>query len=81
MINLNKLKAKRVEVGLTQVEIAELLGINFVTYQRKETGIRDFSIKEVIKLTDILKLTIEDVNEIFFNNKLTNRLINKTEIA
>lgn len=78
-MNLNKLRAKRAELGLTQLEIANKLGINPVTYQRKETGVREFSINEAIGLSSILNLTLDEANSIFFDNKLTNRLIIRKE--
>lgn len=78
-MNLNKLRAKRAEIGLTQLEVAKKLEVSPVTYQRKETGVREFSINEVICLSNILNLTLDEVNSIFFDGNLTNRLINKSK--
>ena len=71
IINLNKLRGKRVELGFSQEELAKLLSINPVTYQRKESGVREFTSSELSKLGSILKLTLREVNDIFFGNTLT----------
>ena len=81
MINTNKLKAVRVELGYTQEDVAKLMGIVPMTYQRKETGKRDFTASELLELSEILKLTLSDINEIFFNNLLTKWLNKEVETA
>ncbi len=58
---LLKLKAKRVEKGLKQVEIAKMLGIATATYNHKENGSATFSFNEIIKLLDILDCKFEDI--------------------
>lgn len=42
--------------GYTQKDIAELLGIKQNSYSMKESGKRKFTIEEIAKLKDILKL-------------------------
>ena len=56
-----KLRAKRVEHGLTQVKIASLLGIETCTYGAKELGKRDFNIREILNLLNILHCKFEDI--------------------
>lgn len=58
---LLKLKAKRVEKGLKQVDIAKMLGIATATYNHKENGSATFSFNEIIKLLDILDCKFEDI--------------------
>ena len=65
MINVNRLKGKFVENGLTQEDVAHGLGITTRTLQNKLTK-ETFSTLEIDKLVNILHLTIADVNSIFF---------------
>lgn len=66
-MGLRKLKSKRVLIGLTQVEIAKKLGVTEKTYNMKENGKMDFSLKQVIKVSEILDLTLEEINESFLH--------------
>lgn len=52
----NRLKGLRAERGLTQVDMAKLLGMNPVTYRKKENGERDFTLKEVAKAQEVLEI-------------------------
>ena len=58
---LLKLKAKRVEKGYTQSQLAKLIGIAPATYNHKENGIAHFSFQEIIKLLDVLECKFEDI--------------------
>ena len=63
MIKINKLKARFVEKGYTQQEIAKELGITDVTLSRKlNRGV--FNSDEIYKM--IVLLDIENPTEIFF---------------
>lgn len=68
----NKLKSKRVLKGYKQTEIAEFMGITPKTYNRKELGKVEFKKNEIILLSKCLELSMEDINEIFFDNNLPN---------
>lgn len=46
-----KLKLARIEKGQVQSDIAKVLNVTEQTYNRKELGIRDFTLKECIKLS------------------------------
>lgn len=74
-MNVLGLRSSRVKKGLTQGDIAKKLFITTKTYNRKELGITHFSPEEIKNISIILELTIDEVNQIFFDNKLTNRLI------
>ena len=56
-----KLKAKRVELGLTQLDMANKMGITLSTYNLKEQGKREFLASEIIKILDIFKCAYEDI--------------------
>lgn len=56
-----KLKAKRVECGISQQDMANKLGMTITTYNFKENGKRDFTIQECIKLVHILECKFEDI--------------------
>lgn len=60
----NKLKALRVEHGLTQTQMAKLIGIGLTSYNNKENGKLDFNITEIEKIKKIFHKSYE---EIFFN--------------
>jgi len=70
-MNVQKLKAARILKGYTQTDVAKKLGVSLPTYAQKERGKIDFSIKEVIKLANILDLDIAQIDDIFFEGKLT----------
>lgn len=64
MIDKNKLKGHMQIVGLTTVELSELLGMNVDTLRRKIRGDGDFSVTEILKIAKLLEL--ESIEEIFF---------------
>ncbi len=67
MINVNKLKGKIVENGLSITELARKIGINRSTFYRKINDSGDtFSIKEANLIAKELNLTYEEVMSIFF---------------
>jgi len=70
-LNGKMLKSIRILHSLTQEGLAKRVGITPKTYNRKELGIVNFTVFEIIQLASILNLNLENVNEIFFDNKLT----------
>lgn len=56
-----KLKAKRVEYGMNQKQMAEKLGITANSYSRKETGKKDFTYTEIITILKLFNCKFEDV--------------------
>lgn len=53
--NLRKLK------GLTQVELAEQIGIHWRTYQTYERGQREPALSTLIALADFYNLTLDEL--------------------
>jgi DNA-binding XRE family transcriptional regulator len=76
-MNTYRLKSARASIGYTQVEMARMLSITQKTYNRKELGIVDFNLREVTKIIKILKLDVDNVYAIFFNDKLTDCISNE----
>lgn len=72
-MNSQLLKGTRVIKNHTQTSLSEAIGITCKTYNRKELGIVPFSNEEILKVSQVLGLTLDEVNSIFFDNKLTNR--------
>lgn len=56
-----RLKAKRVERGYTQSDVANALGMCLATYCHKEKGKYDFTLNEILKLVKVLDCKFEDI--------------------
>ena len=56
-----KLRAKRVEKGFTQGELAEALGVSIATYNRYEKGHTEMTESTINKLLKILECKYEDI--------------------
>lgn len=65
------LKSKRVLFDLTQEEIAKEVGINIKSYNLKENGKREFTLDEAKKISNLLKLNLNEVNDIFFDSSIS----------
>lgn len=70
MTNTLKLKAVILEKGFTQEQIAEMLGMTIATFNYKVNNKSEFKASEIKKLGEILHLTAEEVNTIFFADKV-----------
>ena len=68
MVNINKLKGKIVECGMNIEKLADMIGIDKSTLYRK-IGLNgeSFTIKEADLIAKALKLTYQEVNDIFFS--------------
>ena len=66
-MNLKLLKHKRKQLGLTQEEYAERLGMDRNNYVKKEKGRENFKQEQIDKIIKELNLTPKEVVEIFFN--------------
>lgn len=70
MTNSAKLKGKMVESNLNQTWIAEQLGMTLATFNYKVNNKTEFKASEIKKLSEILHLTYDEVNTIFFADKV-----------
>lgn len=66
-IDVNRLKGKTVELGLTGAAVAEKLGIDQSTYYRKlGAGGGSFTIAQAQMISKILELSPNECSTIFF---------------
>lgn len=70
MTHSAKLKAKIVEKQLNQEEIAKQLGMTIATFNYKVNNKTEFKASEIKVLSELLGLTSEEVNAIFFADKV-----------
>lgn len=66
MLNTRKIKARLVELGLTQKDVANVLNIAPATASQKINGIRPMSLQEARALSRLLKLESADFGDYFF---------------
>lgn len=70
MVNINEFKAAMVRKGLTAGELAELIGISRQSLSYRINNAIDFRISEVERISQILGLSLEEKNLIFFGNQV-----------
>ena len=56
-----RLKNAREDRDITQIDMAEMLGMNQSNYSRIETGHQEPSLDQLIKIAEIFKLTIDEL--------------------
>ena len=64
-MNVNKLKGKIVENGMSVEELANLIGLDRATLYRKLANFEKVTIGDAIKMKQALNLTNEDACDIF----------------
>lgn len=65
-MNANKFKYFVAERGMTLNELASKIGMNNSTLYRKMNGISDFKRNEILECAKILKITEDELLDIFF---------------
>lgn len=69
MVNINKLRGKIIENGLSVKDLADNLDMDRSTLYRKMNSEGDtMTISDAEKISKILNLSLEEVNSIFFSN-------------
>lgn len=71
-LKVNKIKARMVELGMTQAQLADKMGINQRTFRFKMNGTMRVYLHDLENLMVILELTPEETVEYFFGNKSSN---------
>lgn len=56
-----KLLAFRKEKGVSQKELADLIGVSVNTYSNKELGKREFKASEMFKIASYLSVEVTDI--------------------
>lgn len=67
MCKNNVLKSLRAAQDITQKKMAKLINVSVPTYNRKELGVRPFTLEESFIISDFFGRTVD---EIFFNYKV-----------
>ena len=67
---MNEIKAARIRLSLTQKDVADKMGMNIFSYQKKENGIVQFTDSQKIQPAKILQFTPNELNEYLFNGEL-----------
>ncbi len=61
-VNLKAIKKRRVELGITQIEMAKALKLSFAEkYARRENGVYKFQVEELPLLAKKLRIPIEKI--------------------
>lgn len=66
MVNSRKIKGRLVELGLTQKDVAEKIGVAQPTVNQKINNIRPMDLQEAEAIADLLKINPGEFVEYFF---------------
>lgn len=72
-MNCNEFKAARVKNGYTQKSLAKDMGMTNSTFSRKERGLINFKVDEVMALKNLLSLSVGEIDRIFFDAKVATK--------
>lgn len=68
MVNTNKLKAKIVEKGYTQEQLAREMGMTRATFARRMANAEEFDVGEIGIMIEVLDISEGELAPIFFNH-------------
>ena len=66
MTDTRKLKAVMALKGITGYDLAKSIGISRASFSYKINNLREFRAKEIQAISEALKLSLEDKEQIFF---------------
>lgn len=69
-MNYPKFREAIAFIGISNREIAKSLGISEQALYNKATGKTEFKNSEIKRLSQVLSLSLEKVNDIFFDGKV-----------
>lgn len=70
MINSNKIKGRIVELGLTQKDLADALGVALPTVSQKINNVRSMDVREAFIIAKVLGIPDKDFREYFFKDNI-----------
>ncbi len=70
MTDTDKLNQKIKDLGLIKGWVANRCGMSYNSFLNKSNNKTDFTAPEISKLKDLLNLSWEEVNDIFFANEV-----------
>lgn len=70
MVNTNKIKARIVELGITQKVLADAIGVATTTISQKINNRRAMDVSEAFKIAEVLKIQDTDFREYFFKEEI-----------
>ena len=73
MYDYSKLSGRIVEIFGTRYKFAEAMGWSERTLARKMSGNRDWKQPDIFKAVRLLKLTVDDIPDYFFKQKVQYR--------
>lgn len=68
--SFQKIKGRMAELQLSQLNLANELGISVDTLNRKLNGIRDFNFTEIIQIIERLEIKETEIVKYFFSNMM-----------
>ena len=66
LVKLDLLNNRIKDSGMTMVSIAEKTGVSRETLYNKLNGTVDFKASEILSISDVLRLSVKERDEIFF---------------
>ena len=66
-INLNELKAERIRKGLSQKELANRLGVGSAWVYMRESGRREITLNELVRMAQAMGCTKEETKTLALN--------------
>lgn len=67
---LDWIRGARCSRKYSQRQMADALGISTASYQKREAGVTPFSDEEKVAIAKIFDLSMDQINEIFFDGNL-----------
>ena len=65
-----KLRGRMVEKGISQRELATILGISVTAMSNKMRGVVGFSQSDIVKICETLDIALNDIGSYFYANKV-----------
>ncbi len=60
----NKLRALREESGMTQEQVAEILGMSRQKYARIEKGVNDITLEILVRVAELYQIEVADITKV-----------------